>query len=53
MSEPVDDQAVDPFEDDVEDDDPPEPEWKQVPPALPEHVPDDWLDQKPFDPSGR
>jgi hypothetical protein len=22
-------------------------------PAIPENVPDDWLDQKPFDPAGR
>ena len=22
-------------------------------PVLPENVPDDWLDQKPFDPAGR
>jgi len=27
----------------------------QLPPLseLPEHVPDDWLDPKPFDPAGR
>lgn len=23
------------------------------PEGLPSHVPDDWLDQKPFDPAGR
>jgi hypothetical protein len=57
VSELYDDQAAEPFEDEVEDevgdDDLPEPERGRVPPGLPEHVPDDWLDQKPFDPSGR
>jgi hypothetical protein len=53
VSELDDDQRDDPFEDDAEEDVPPEPEWEQVAPEMPEHVPDDWLDQKPFDPSGR
>jgi hypothetical protein len=33
---------------------PPEPDAAESdPPEIPESVPDDWLDQKPFDPAGR
>ena len=37
---------------DDEPDEPPEEEAAGEP-ELPEDVPDDWLDQKPFDPAGR
>jgi hypothetical protein len=35
-----------------EPEEPDEPEEEEAP-AIPENVPDDWLDQKPFDPAGR
>jgi hypothetical protein len=35
-----------------EPEEPDEPE-EDEPPVIPENVPDDWLDQKPFDPAGR
>jgi hypothetical protein len=31
----------------------PPPAAESDPEEVPEHVPDDWLDQKPFDPAGR
>ena len=34
-------------------DEPEEPTAQEPVDGLPEHVPDDWLDQKPFDPAGR
>jgi hypothetical protein len=39
----------------VSDDEPDEPLEVEAgdEPELPEDVPDDWLDQKPFDPAGR
>jgi hypothetical protein len=40
--------------DDDESDQPDTPdEGEEDPNALPENVPDDWLDPKPFDPAGR
>jgi hypothetical protein len=53
VSELDDDRVEDAFGDDLESDDAPEPEWERVRPEIPEEVPEDWLDQKPFDPSGR
>jgi hypothetical protein len=38
------------------DDEAPEEQEEPIPPpppAIPEHVPDDWLDPKPTDPAGR
>jgi len=46
--------SSEPPDDDRQDDEPePEDGGNGDPDALPENVPDDWLDPKPFDPAGR
>jgi hypothetical protein len=37
----------------LEEPDEPDESEEEEAPAIPENVPDDWLDQKPFDPAGR